>query len=204
MRKLAFSALLCSLLALVGCKPSANQASAPSTQAAAPSAPAAATPPATNTQKSLASPMLPGLWEITMQSDQMKNMAQPKVSPEQAAQMRKMGITLPEASNGGMVMKVCYTKEMLAEREVPSAPNDQECKPTSMSRNGNSFSGTTVCDGPNMKGTGTVQGTMTATSQQLTSTFKGTMGGQAVNHTSQMSGKYLGADCGTVKPLGMR
>lgn len=54
----------------------------------------------------------------------MKNAPRPKISPQQAEQMRKMGIKMPEQSDGGIVMKVCYTKEMLAEKDVPSA-NDK-------------------------------------------------------------------------------
>ena len=198
MRKLAFSALLCSLLALVGCKPSSNQASAPSAQPSAqttaPAAPQAAA-------MSKTSPMTPGLWELKMESDIMKNVPRPKISPQQAEQMRKMGIKMPEQSDGGMVMKVCYTKEMLAEKDVPSTPNDKECKSTNMTRSGDSFSGQVVCDTPEMKGTGTIQGTMSATSYQFTSSFNGTASGQPINHTSKMSGTFISADCGNVKPL---
>lgn len=203
MRKTALSTLsLACLLTLVGCNPSSNKPSAPSTTPAAPSAQAAAVPPAATVSQSNASPMNPGLWEITMQSDQMRQ--QPKISPQQAEQMKKMGITVPETRNGGMVMKVCYTKEMLAQREIPATQNDQECKPTNMNRSGNSFSGQIVCSGPNMKGTGTMQGTMASTSFQTNTSFTGTMGDQPVSHKTQVSGTYLGANCGDVKPIGTR
>lgn len=68
------------------------------------------------------SPMTPGLWELKMESDIMKNVPRPKISPQQAEQMRKMGIKMPEQSDGGMVMKVCYTKEMLAKKTFPQIP----------------------------------------------------------------------------------
>jgi hypothetical protein len=199
MRKTALSTLslsLACLLTLVGCNPSSNKASAPGAPSAAPSA------QTTIMSQSTASPMSPGLWEITMQSDQLRQ--QPQISPQQAEQMKKMGITLPETRNGGMVMKVCYTKEMLAKSEIPATQNDQECKPTNMSRSGNNFSGQIVCSGPNMKGTGTMQGTMASTSFQTNTSFTGTMGGQPVNHKTQMSGTYLGTNCGDVKPIGNR
>ena len=205
MRKTALSTLslsLACLLTLVGCNPSSNKASAPSTPPATPSAKTSAAPQTMTTSQSTASPMSPGLWEITMQSDQLRQ--QPQISPQQAEQMKKMGITLPETRNGGMVMKVCYTKEMLAKSEIPATQNDQECKPTNMSRSGNSFSGQIVCSGPNMKGTGTMQGTMASTSFQTSTSFTGTMSGQPVNHKTQMSGTYLGANCGDVKPIGTR
>ena len=190
---------LACLLALAGCKQSPPTASAPGAQPAAPPAPAKAAAQPANMQ-AMASPMNPGLWELKMESDQMKQMPQPKISPQQAEQMRKMGIKLPEQRDGGMIMKVCYTKKMLAERDIPATQNDQECKPANMSRSGNSFSGQIICDGPNMKGTGTVQGTMTATSYQFTSSFDGSMGGQPVKHTTKMTGTFISADCGDIKP----
>lgn len=215
---LSFS-LIC-LLGLTGCKPSTNtSASATASTSAAPppsttaatgavppqaqAAASAAPAPAGTTQRTGGSPMTPGLWEVTMQSDQMKQQA-PQISPQQAAQMKKMGISIPEQRNGGMVVKVCYTKEMLAEKDVPSAHNSNECQPSNMSRNGNDFSGQVVCNGPNMKGTGTMQGTMSATGYRMTSNFNGTMGGQPINHKTQISGTYLGPDCGNVKPVGVR
>ena len=225
MRKSALPVLsltLICLLGLAGCKPSANSsapgaasastappsgaaatAAASTTAATASTPPQAAAPtPSGNVQRTGGSPMNPGLWEITMQSDQMKQ--QPQISPQQAAQMKKMGITVPEQRDGGMVVKVCYTKEMLAEKEVPSAHNNNECQPANMSRNGNEFSGQVVCNGPNMKGTGTTQGTMSATGFRMSNNFSGTMGGQPVNHKTQISGTYLGPDCGNVKPVGVR
>jgi hypothetical protein len=205
MRKITLSALslsLVCLLALVGCKPTSDKASTPGAPPAAPSAQTMSAPQSTNVQQSNASPMSPGLWEITIQSDQMRQ--QPQMSPQQAEQMRKMGITVPETRNGGMVMKVCYTKELLEKSAIPASQNEHECKPTNMSRNGNSFTSEVVCNGPNMKGTGTSSGTMSNTSYQITTSFTGTMGGQPANHKSQMSGNYLGADCGNVKPIGTR
>jgi hypothetical protein len=151
MRKIALSVFLCSLLAM-------------------PAAPLLA-----------ASPMTPGLWEIKMQSDAMKNMP-----------MR----------SGGMTMKVCYTKEMLSHDELPGQ-SSKECKPTNMRRSGNTFSGEVVCNGPNMKGTGTSRGTVSSTSFQTNTSFNGTMSGQPVNHHSQMNGSFVSADCGNVKPISM-
>lgn len=125
-----------------------------------------------------------------MQSDQMRQ--QPKISPQQAEQMKKMGITVPETRNGGMVMKVCYTKKMLAKSEIPATQNDQECKPTNMSKSGNSFSGQIVCDGPNMKGTGMMQGMMASTNFQTNTSFTGTMGGQSQDANERhLSGREL-------------
>ena len=56
----------------------------------------------------------PGLWEMTIKSDAMKN--RPKIPPEQLEKMRQMGINMPQMQDGSMVTKVCISKEM-AERD---------------------------------------------------------------------------------------
>ncbi|MBS1169644.1 MAG: hypothetical protein H6R01_562 [Burkholderiaceae bacterium] len=145
-----------------------------------------------------ASPMNPGLWEITTQSDSMKN--RPQISPEQAARMRQMGINVPEMRNGAMVMKVCYTKELLSRDEMPGQ-KEHECQTKNMSRSSSVYSADIVCNGPNMKGNGTIKGTHYATSFESNYSFKGTAMGQPANHQRKTSGKWLGANCGSVKPI---
>ena len=66
---------------------------------------------------SAAGPMKPGLWEMTMKSDAMKNM--PKITPAQMQQMRKMGIKMPQMQDGGMVTRVCISNEMAAFEQPP-------------------------------------------------------------------------------------
>lgn len=147
-----------------------------------------------------ASPMKPGLWEVIVQSDAMKQT--PQISPEQAAQIRKMGIKVPEFRNGGMVTQVCYTKAMLARDEVPGqGQQNRECKTQNMKHEGNNFSAEYVCDGRNMKGTGTASGTMTDTNFQIKSTFNGTVSGYATNQSSTINGTFVSDNCGKVKPL---
>ena len=65
--------------------------------------------------------MKPGLWEMTMKSDAMK--AMPALSPQQMEQMRKAGVNVPQMQAGGMVTKVCISKEM-AERDQPPAARE--------------------------------------------------------------------------------
>ncbi len=145
------------------------------------------------------SPMKAGLWQVTMKSDAMKNV--PKISSAQAAQMRKMGMEVPDMENGGMKTKVCYTQAMLSQNSVPGQQNS-ECKTQGLKQSGDTFSAETVCNGPNMKGTGTASGTMTPTRFEVQSTFTGTLGGQTVTQRSQVSGTFISDDCGKVKPLG--
>lgn len=151
---------------------------------------------------SAAGPMKQGLWEMTVKSDQMK--AMPKLSPEQMEMMRQRGIQIPQMNDGGMVTKVCVSKEM-AERDTPPAMSHgmSDCQPKNAQKSGNTFTSDIVCNGPNMQGTGTTKVTYTGDSFTSVSDFKGTAHGTPMNTHSETSGKYLGADCGSVKPFAM-
>jgi hypothetical protein len=150
---------------------------------------------------SAAEQMKPGLWEVMIKSDAFKNI--PKMSPEQMKQMRDMGVNVPQMQDGGMVSKVCITKEMAArDAAAEMAQNESGCESKNVQRTGNSYSGDIVCNGPNMKGSGKVKGSYTS-NERFSSTyeFKGTAHGQPVNHRQESTGKWLSADCGSVKPM---
>jgi hypothetical protein len=144
--------------------------------------------------------MKPGLWEMSMKSDAFK--AMPKMSAQQMEQMRKMGVNMPQVQDGAMVTKVCITKEMAEREQPPMEHNGLGCQPKNFQRSGNAYSGDIVCDGATMKGTGKVKGVF-AGDAGFTSTydFKGTAHGQPVSQHSETSGKWLAADCGSVKPV---
>jgi hypothetical protein len=148
-----------------------------------------------------AGPMKPGLWEMSIKSDMMKNM--PKIPPEQMEKMKQMGINVPQMQDGGMVTKMCVSKEM-AERDQPPEMNHKEsgCEARNYQRTGNSYSVDIICDGPHMKGQGKAQGSFSG-SDSFTSTydFKGTAQGRPVNHHQESKGKWLSADCGNVAPI---
>lgn len=143
----------------------------------------------------------PGLWEMTLKSDAMKNM--PKMSPEQIEKMRQMGLSIPQMQEGGMVTKVCISKEM-AEREGAPQMDRQEagCQTKNYQRSGSSYSLNIVCDGPHLKGEGVVKGAFSG-NQAFNSTydFKGSAQGRPVDQHHESSGKWLSADCGNVKPM---
>ncbi len=149
-----------------------------------------------------ASPMKPGLWEMTMKSDMMKNM--PKISPEQIEQMRKMGIEVPQMSDGGIVTKVCITKEMTERDEVPEMNNKElGCEGKNYQRSGSTYSLDLVCEGPQMKGVGKVKGSYPGNDRfSSIYDFKGTAHGQPINQQHETNGKWVNADCGNVAPMG--
>lgn len=149
-----------------------------------------------------ANQMKPGLWEMTMKSDAMKNM--PKIPPEQMEQMRKMGMNVPQIQDGAMVHKVCITKQMTDGKLPPGMEkNEMGCQTKNMQQSGNSYSADVVCNSAQMKGEGKVKGMFSGdTAFSSTYDFKGTMHGQPVNQHHENSGKWLAADCGNVPPAG--
>ncbi len=145
--------------------------------------------------------MKPGLWEMTTKTDAMASM--PAMSPEQIELMRKMGIAIPQSQPGGLVTKVCITKEMAERDQPPAMQNDSGCQSKNHQRTGNTYSMDIVCTGASMKGEGKAKGTFTG-NDRFTSTydFKGTMDGRPVTQHHASSGRWLAAECGDVKPVG--
>jgi hypothetical protein len=144
--------------------------------------------------------MKPGLWEMTVKSDAMKNM--PKIPPEQMEQMRRMGISVPQFQDGGMVTKVCVTPEM-AQKETPGTESmEADCQTRNVKKTANGYQADIVCDGA-MKGQGKVVGSYSG-GEAFSSTFdfKGTMHGQPVSQRQETSGRWLSSNCGAVKALG--
>lgn len=148
-----------------------------------------------------ASQMKPGLWEITVKSDSFKNM--PQIPAEQLRAMRQMGIEMPQMRNGSMVTQACITKEM-SQRGQPLEMSLPEagCRSQNARRSGDSYGAEILCDGPLMKGMGKINGSLSG-AERFTSTydFKGSVHGQAVEQHHENEGKWLSADCGSVKPM---
>jgi hypothetical protein len=145
----------------------------------------------------------PGLWEMTMKSDQFKQQPMPNLTPAQKEQMQKMGVTLPTVRDGAFVQQVCLTKEDIARNKTPGAPREAsgECKIANQNQSGNTYRADLVCDGPNLKGKGTLKGTYSGDSSYTSSyDFNGTSRGREANQHIETSGKWLKADCGSVKP----
>lgn len=158
------------------------------------------------------SQMKPGLWEITNKTQtssgqmeqQMAQMQQQLASmpPEQRKQMESMmaqrGVKLGAAGGGGMSMKVCMTKEMVERREIPAGRG--ECKTTQQATSGNTMKVAFTCVNPPSSGEG--QYTFNS-GESYTMKMKVNTQVQGRPETMNMegAGKWLGADCGTIKPM---
>lgn len=155
----------------------------------------------------------PGLWEINHQingaagSQMAEAMAQMKrqmasMPPEQRKMMEdmmaKQGVGM---SAGGTTLKVCLTKEMVERNDVASPP--QAGCTTSMSpRSGNSMKFSYSCTQPPSSGQGQVT-FVSDTAYTMTMAAQTTAMGKTEKMDLSASAKWLGADCGAVKPLGV-
>lgn len=156
--------------------------------------------------------MKPGLWEI---STQMKGsgqtgdaMAQAQkqlesMPPEQRKMMQdmmaKQGVQMGTGAGGGMTIKVCMTQDMVDRNEV-SGGRQGDCTHTNSPRAGNTMKFSYVCTKPPSSGEGQVTFTShEAYSTKMTSTS--TVRGAQEKMEMQSSGRWLGANCGNVKPL---
>jgi len=157
--------------------------------------------------------LAPGLWEqqVTMKSDNAQMdaaMAKMKeqmaaMTPEQRAMMEKLtagkGIGMGANAN---TFRMCVTKEQ-SERDVPPQ-RDARCSQQDVTHSGSTVRYRFTCQGgaPGQDVTGsgefTLNGATSYTGHSVTNT---TMQGKPVQMQSDVVGKWLGADCGDVKPL---
>ena len=155
--------------------------------------------------------MKPGLWEISNKMDSPEinqAMAQMQaqmaaMSPEQRKQMEAMmaqrGMKMGGAG-GGTTVQVCMTKEMVERSDMPMQQQQNDCKVTSQSRSGNTMKMAYTCASPPSSGEGefTYNGAESYSSKMTINT---TANGKPQVMKMEGTGKWLGADCGSIKPM---
>ena len=156
--------------------------------------------------------MKPGLWEITTKmkssnGEMEKAMAEAQkqmaaMPPEQRKQMEGMmasrGVQVGQGAGGAMAVKVCMTKEMVERSEVP--PPQGDCKTTTSARSGNTTEMAYTCTNPPSSGKGKFTFISSeAYTSQMTATSTGR--GKPEQMDIDSAGKWLGTDCGTIKPI---
>lgn len=156
--------------------------------------------------------MKPGLWETTnrMQSASgqmeqgMAQMQQQMASmpPEQRKMvedmMKQRGMSMPGGSGGAMTVKFCMTKEMAERKEIPSQRGD--CKTTRQQVSGSRMTMAFTCTNPPSSGEGEV--TITSPeAYQMKMVVNTTVQGKPERVNMEGSGRWLGANCGDIKPM---
>jgi hypothetical protein len=151
----------------------------------------------------------PGLWEINNKmggnpqldqamAEMQKQMA--AMPPDQRKQMEAMmaqrGVRVAPSSGGGMAVQMCMTKEMVERNDVPMQDG---CRMTNQQRSGKTMKMAFACTNPPSSG----EGEVTFTSPEAYSskmTLRTVQQGKPETMTMEGTGKWLGADCGSVKP----
>lgn len=154
----------------------------------------------------------PGLWEIDNKtqssSGQMEQaMAQAQqamasMPPEQRKRMEEMmarqGVSV--GSGGlGRSARICMSKEMVESSQLP-AQEKGDCKTTYSSRVGNTMKMAFSCTQPPASGEGQIT-FVSPESYRMQMVSTTTLQGKPEKMTMDSTGKWLSADCGTLKPI---
>ncbi|AMO23477.1 DUF3617 domain-containing protein [Ramlibacter solisilvae] len=153
----------------------------------------------------------PGLWEVTQktQAGGQMNDAMAQMQKEMAnmppdqrkmveAMMARQGAGMG-GGGAGMTVKMCMTKEMVERNQVTQPPQG-DCKTTVQPRSGNTMKMSFSCANPPSSG----EGQMTFTSPEAYSMkmkVNTTAAGQPQKVSMDTSARWLGADCGNIKPV---
>jgi hypothetical protein len=163
--------------------------------------------------------LAPGLWEMTMQMpggpDLGAAMAQmqeqlAKMPPEQRKQIEAMlaqqGVGSPAVKPGAApgqpaALRVCISKEAAARGDIPDP--EGRCRQDNLRRSGNKVNFDFSCTNPPATGSGeyVFTGDRAYTGRMLMNTERG---GKKMSAEMQLSGKFVSADCGDVKPRDQR
>ena len=149
--------------------------------------------------------MQAGLWQITTTSDLL--LLVPHLPADQMQGIKDIateyGLEMPQIENGAAISQTCKTQQMLDEKTLPNFYNAQlGCSSKNATRSGNHYKTDFVCDSVDLKGNGTAEGTITSPQTFTGQTnFTGQTQGNPINERADISGKWLKASCGRVKPL---
>jgi hypothetical protein len=149
--------------------------------------------------------MRPGLWEMETTSDLL--LLVPHIPADQLKSVQDLakeyGLEMPKIEHGSAISRSCVTQEMAAQKTLPKFYQEElGCVSNDAVRNGNRYKISFTCNGPDLKGNGTAEGLITGPqSFSGTTQFIGQAQGMNVNEKADISGKWVAANCGNVKPL---
>lgn len=139
----------------------------------------------------------PGLWSLEVQ---MANDPRDQLDPELLEQMGLLGLEIPQAEPARY--PICLTPQQVAAREFPPIHDEQSgCAARELRRRGEEVTGALHCDGA-LQGQGSVDIQLDAVDRYSgTLRFEGvTQEGFPLRTVGRLNGRWLGPDCGAVKP----
>lgn len=159
----------------------------------------------------LAQDMTPGLWSLTNEVSSPNGQVQAAMgalrkqlagmSPEQRQAMQQMmqqnGIQVDVGAGGALQSKMCLTREMIARKELPLQDGDCTTKTTSLAAN--RMQVTFSCTRPHVAGSGEM-------TVDTPTHYRGHVRATNVDQQDQVvdmdiDGRWLAADCGSVRPV---
>jgi hypothetical protein len=156
----------------------------------------------------------PGLWEISSKMggnpEMDKAMAQMQqqlaaMPPEQRKMMQdmmaKQGVNMAAGPGGTMLTKMCLSKEMVERNQLP-VHEKGNCTNTVSNQTAAGMNLKFVCTDPVASGEGRVNFKGDG-AYDMKMTMNTTHQGKPMTTTMDANGKWLGADCGAIKPLAM-
>ena len=158
----------------------------------------------------------PGLWESTHKtqfsgdSQMAQQMAEAQrqmanMPPEQRKMMEDMmksrGVSMSPAAGGGMTVKYCLTKEQAERKEIPAQRGD--CKSTQQPTGPGKMKMTFTCTNPPSSGEGEVT-FASSDAYSMKMLVNTTIQGKPERINMEGSGRWLGNDCGDIKPVMVR
>ena len=156
----------------------------------------------------------PGLWEVSTKMggnpEMDKAMAQMQqqmaaMPPEQRKMMQDMmarqGVNMAAGPGGTMLSKMCLTKEMVERNQLP-VHEKGNCTNTVSNQSAAGMNMKFVCTDPAATGEGRVN-FKGDSAYDMKMTMNSNHQGKPMTTTLDASGKWLGADCGAIKPLAL-
>ena len=151
----------------------------------------------------------PGLWEVSSkmpggggnQIDALQDELA-KMPPEQRKMMQDMlakkGATLGAAGPGSISRKICLTQEMIARNQLSRTEGD--CTTTTSPRVGNTMKMAFACSKSPSSGEGQIT-YVSSEAYAIKMTISSAIKGKGEKTDMEQSGKWMGADCGSVQPI---
>lgn len=157
--------------------------------------------------------MKPGLWEIQHKTTTAGGQMDPQTAqmqqqmanmpPDQRKMVEEMmasrGVKMDAGGPGGMSVRICMTPEMAQRNEVP-AQQRGDCKTTQSARSGNTMKMTFTCTNPPSRGEGEVTFS-SSEAYSMRMNVHTQVQGRPEKTAMEGTGKWLGADCGDLKPM---
>jgi hypothetical protein len=159
--------------------------------------------------------MKPGLYEMSTKQTGNNQMAAAMAAAQKAmaemppAQRKAMedmmakhgnGARMTTSADGGIAIRMCVTKEMVAQSELPTQASGK-CTQTKGPLVGGVMKFSFTCTDPESSGDGEFR-VINANSFSSSMDIRSKMKGAETMHIESTS-KWLGADCGNVKPVAM-